>query len=46
MDRLFAKGYISNPAGPRKSVILPSEGLKRAKDLYDKLFVKSPDSPA
>ena len=40
MDRLHAKGYISNPATSAKSVILTDEGLQLAKQLCEKHFGK------
>jgi hypothetical protein len=40
MDRLHAKGYISNPATAAKSVVLTEEGLQRAKQLFEKHFSK------
>jgi hypothetical protein len=41
MDRLHAKGYISNPAGKAKSVVLTEEGLRRSKELFEKHFAKA-----
>jgi len=40
MDRLYAKGYILDPHNKNKSVTLTQEGLKRAEDLFEKLFGK------
>ncbi len=40
MDRLHAKGFIGNPAGKAKSVVLTQEGLKRSEALFAKLFGK------
>ena len=37
-DRLHQKGYISNPAGKAKSVVLSDEGLKRAERLFTEMF--------
>ena len=39
MDRLHAKGYISNPVGKAKSVVFSEEGLKQSELLFKKLFV-------
>jgi hypothetical protein len=41
MDRLHAKGYILNPAGKAKSVVLTEEGLRRSKELFEKHFAKT-----
>lgn len=38
MDRLHAKGLISNPASQAKSVVLSDEGLRLARLLHEKLF--------
>ena len=38
MDRLYEKGYISNPQSKAKSVAVTSEGEKRSKELFIKLF--------
>ena len=38
MNRLHEKGYISNPVGKAKSVILTEEGLKESERLFKKLF--------
>jgi tetratricopeptide (TPR) repeat protein len=40
MDRLHAKGLISNPAGRAKSVVFSEEGLRLAQAAYDALLVK------
>ena len=41
MDRLHAKGYISNPQGKAKSVVLTEDGLRRSKELFQKYFTKA-----
>ena len=41
MNRLHEKGYISNPVGKAKSVILTEEGLKESERLFKKLFEKA-----
>lgn len=41
MGRLYAKGFIENPAGKAKSVVLTEEGLREAERLFEKLFVRS-----
>ena len=38
MDRLHAKGYISNSVGKAKSVVFSEEGLKKSEQLFEKLF--------
>lgn len=40
MDRLFEQGYILDPRGKSKSVVLTREGLVRSKALFEKLFGK------
>ena len=38
MDRLHAKGYISEPASKAKSVVMTEEGLARSRELFEKHF--------
>jgi len=38
MDRLHAKGYISDPKSNAKSVVLSPEGAQRARDLFERHF--------
>ena len=38
MDRLHAKGLISNPVGKAKSVMFTEEGLREAERLFGELF--------
>jgi hypothetical protein len=38
MDRLYEKGYISNPRSKAKSVVLTPEGEKRSVELFVKHF--------
>jgi hypothetical protein len=40
MNRLHEKRFIGNPVGKAKSVVVTPEGYKRAKDLFEKHFVK------
>jgi hypothetical protein len=40
MNRLHDKGFISNPVGKTKSVVLTDEGLRESERLFRKLFVK------
>jgi hypothetical protein len=41
MDRLFEKGYRSNPKGKAKSVALTSEGAALSENLLNKHFKMS-----
>lgn len=45
MDRLHAKGYISDPKSKAKSVAMTEEGAKRAQELFQKHFMTG-DRPA
>jgi len=38
LDRLYEKGYIYNPKGKAKSVVLTEEGLAKAREVFDGLF--------
>ncbi len=38
MKRLHEKGFISNPKGKAKSVVVTEEGEKRAKELFEQMF--------
>ena len=38
MDRLHAKGLISDPVGKAKSVMFTEEGLREAERLFGELF--------
>ncbi|MBZ5584894.1 MAG: DUF6429 family protein [Acidobacteriia bacterium] len=38
LDRLHAKGYISDPKSKAKSVVLSPEGLKLARELFERHF--------
>jgi hypothetical protein len=40
LDRLYEKGYISDPASRAKSVVFSDEGLREAERLFKKLFAK------
>jgi hypothetical protein len=40
MNRLHEKGFISNPVGKSKSVLLTDKGLQESARLFRKLFVK------
>jgi len=41
MNRLHAKGLISDPVSKAKSVVLTEQGLKEAESLCRKLFAKA-----
>ena len=43
MERLHAKGFISDPRGKAKSVVVTEEGQIAAKELFEKLFGKGPE---
>lgn len=38
MDRLHEKGWISDPKGKAKSVVLTAEGQKRSQELFESMF--------
>jgi predicted transcriptional regulator len=38
MDHLYEKGYISDPKGKAKSVVLTEKGRQLAKELFEKYF--------
>ena len=40
MERLHAKGFISNPIGKAKSVVFTEHGLHRSEALFRQLFRK------
>ncbi len=40
LDRLHAKGYISDPRRKAKSVWLSPEGVSRARELFEKHFTR------
>jgi len=40
MDRLYEKGFISNPKGKAKSVVFSEEGLAESERLFEKMFGK------
>ena len=41
LNRLQAKGFISDPVSKAKSVILTDEGLRASERLFTRLFAKS-----
>jgi hypothetical protein len=42
MDRLFSKGYISDPKSKAKSIVMSEDGEKLSKELFTKFC--SPNS--
>jgi hypothetical protein len=40
MDRLHEKGFIGNPVNKVRSVTVSPEGRKRARELFEKHFVR------
>lgn len=46
MDRLYEKGYIYNPKGTAKSVAMTEEGEVRARELFQRYFGRTGESPA
>ncbi len=41
MNRLFEKGYISNPVGKNKSVAFTETGANLSEELFKKFFTES-----
>jgi hypothetical protein len=39
-NRLHEKGYISNPVGKAKSVVMTEEGFLKVKELFERNFAK------
>lgn len=42
LDRLHAKGYISDPKSKAKSVVFSEEGMQRARELFERNFGGGP----
>jgi hypothetical protein len=40
MDRLYEKGYISDPQSKAKSVVMTDEGYREAEESFRKLFAE------
>lgn len=38
LDRLHVAGYISNPKSKARSVVLSAEGVRRARELFERHF--------
>lgn len=38
MDRLYEKGYISDPKSKAKSIRMSDEGFQRAEQLFEQMF--------
>jgi Domain of unknown function (DUF6429) len=45
MDRLYQKGYLADPKGKAKSVILTEEGRVKAEQLFRQLFAQEHQGP-
>jgi hypothetical protein len=41
LDRLYEKGYISDPKSKAKSVIVTEDGISRSEELFRKYFAKT-----
>lgn len=41
LNRLHEKGFIGDPKSKAKSVALTEEGVKRSKELFEKMFTQS-----
>ncbi len=46
MDRLFDRGYISDPKTKARSVVLTDAGLDRSRTLFERYFGANPVSAA
>ena len=44
LDRLHAKGYISDPKSKAKSVVVTAEGVNLSRELFAKHFGKESDA--
>ncbi len=44
MNRLHEKGWIDNPVGKAKSVVLTEEGIRQTEALFEKHFVAEDES--
>jgi hypothetical protein len=42
MERLHKKGFISDPVGKPKSVIVIEKGQREAERLFDEMFAAAP----
>jgi hypothetical protein len=40
LNRLHAAGFLSDPVGKAKSVMLSDQGAKRSRELFEKYFSK------
>ena len=41
MNRLYEKGYLGNPKGKAKSVVITAEGKRRVEELFHRYFVEA-----
>jgi hypothetical protein len=44
LDRLHAKGYISDPKSKAKSVVMSGEGERRSRELFERHFACKAES--
>jgi Domain of unknown function (DUF6429) len=42
MDRLYQKGFISDPVGKAKSIVFSDAGLRRSEELFREMFERGP----
>jgi hypothetical protein len=40
MDRLYREGFILNPVGKAKSVVLTERGMSESERLFNEMFIK------
>ena len=43
MDRLYSKGFISDPSSTAKSVWVTEQGVRRSEELFKRHFGMGPD---
>jgi len=43
LERLHEKGFIANPRGKARSVVVSEEGEKRAEELFQRFFASRPE---
>jgi hypothetical protein len=41
LDRLYEKGFISNPKTNAKSIVLTDSGVQKSKELFEKYFTSA-----
>jgi hypothetical protein len=45
LDRLYERGFISDPKTPAKSVVMTQEGLRQSRELFEQQFGKLDAAP-